>query len=252
MKLIQLFLLFLFGSLFLLSCSKKSITDNGALEKTIIIGKVVKCNNESVTHGSFEIEIRNQIFSGSINNGSFTFNDSLFNNSQTANVTVIDSSTNQQASYPITINPGTNNIGVLMACGTSSLQFINFNFNGSDYLLKPPSDSINLIKSGPPISQFYTAITGTRWKAGTIEKLVYFYLQFNDVLPGSFYASLSVEVPGIFATGGRGFNMPLVVTEYGNNRGYVAGTFTGTVYDDYIVYDKSWPINGSFRLRSRR
>ncbi|HEX6334564.1 MAG TPA: hypothetical protein VFZ78_10080, partial [Flavisolibacter sp.] len=157
----------------------------------------------------------------------------------------VDATANQQgAAVTGTISVPTTNVGNVQACGISSLQYINYTFDGTSYsITNPATDSlmaftgalqgttllqtlISGFSSGANIAFRFNHPTPA---AGTYQMTM---LQVNNTMAGN---STTPLTPTVVVT-----NYPAAVGDY------YEGTFSGTYVDNQAV---THVISGNFRLR---
>ena len=114
-----------------------------------ITGSAVNCSNQPVTSGNALVYFEGHLYNRPINNGNFSLTITRCSNSTGAvEVVAVDNVANQQSSSPWTgsASTGTVNTGAISACGTSSVSFINYSIDGSNYSLSSANvgDSITV------------------------------------------------------------------------------------------------------------
>ena len=100
----------------------------------IVTGSVVDCNNTPVTDGWVLLRIANVTWHAPIVNGNIVFSTTSCTNLNTTYV-AIDWGHSQQSVVPgnTTLHAGTNDLGTLHACGTSTVGFVDYSIdNGTD------------------------------------------------------------------------------------------------------------------------
>jgi hypothetical protein len=115
-----------------------------------ITGTLVNCSNANVTHGAAVIYTANgHSYSVSVTNGTFSLTLVRCENA-TVNFSVlgVDYTTLQQ-SNPVSGSgtTGTVNVGTIQACGTSSVEFVEFLIDGVPYNHASPPDNISFTDS---------------------------------------------------------------------------------------------------------
>ncbi|NOT51800.1 MAG: carboxypeptidase regulatory-like domain-containing protein [Chitinophagaceae bacterium] len=111
----------------------------------VITGTVVNCSNANVTNGVAVIYTGGTYsYSVPVTNGTFTHTIIRCTNAALSfSVIGIDYATNQQSGVVGgTGTTGTVNVGTIQACGTSSLQFVEFLIDGSPVNYTQPPDNI--------------------------------------------------------------------------------------------------------------
>lgn len=143
-----------------------------------------------------------------------------------------------------TLAPGTNNLGIIQACGTSTAQFLNYTINGTNYSYTAPPDSLQLypnfsgtnnfnsyqlIASTVPMASYsLIKFSSTGMAAGSTQTML--YMKFNEMTDSCTNA------------------LPVTITEYGAVGQFVAGNFNGTV-NYFNTPTTTLTVSGSFRVR---
>ncbi len=211
-----------------------------------ITGSVVNCSNQPVTNGNVLVYFEGQLYNRPVNNGSFSLTITRCSNSTAAvEVVAVDNVANQQSTSPWSgsASTGTINTGALSACGISSVSFINYSVDGSNYSLSTatPGDSIRFYGSGSSgTNQTATAIFG--YRASQPNMNISFYTQGAAV--GTFpinllsvnqYDSASIVTP---------FNIN--ITTYGLPGQFIEGNLTGQIRD---ISNNLHTVAATFRVR---
>jgi hypothetical protein len=220
-----------------------TITGNMGQGLVTISGSVINCNNQPVTNGyiqTFDNGFFNRV---AIVNGTFSFTAIACTNMVT-NLVAVDNDANQQSAVQaLSLVTGSNNTGLISACGTSTVGVINYTIDGVSKTLVEPTNSLNA---------YFTPIGGG-WT--TILDLVSsgnsnITFQFNgDATIGNAHTVNDIFSPG-FAIDERAIApVPLTVTitEFGNPGGFVSGQFSGPV----LGFPSNAPhtISCDFRVR---
>ena len=207
-----------------LPVSLGTITINNASNNAIINGTATNCNNTPLSNGRVYIYANNIYSEISVStNASFSFVRQLCNGPENVQIIAEDLTTNQVGvPQQFTIVSGTNNVGNLQACGTSTTQFINFTVNGNSTNFTTPTSGFNqyLIanniylygynnsqQSGNASLSFGNNGIGLN----TIQPLNHFSA---SVISDSTYAPNPINV---------------AITEYGAVGQYISGNFSGIV-----------------------
>ena len=210
-----------------------------------ITGSAVNCSNQPVTNGNALVYFEGQLYNRPINNGNFSLTITRCSNSTgTVEVVAVDNVANQQSSSPWTgsASTGTINTGTISACGTSSVSFINYSVDGSNYALNTatPGDSISTYSAGGT-NQNMTSVFGFRISQPNLN--ISFFTQGAAV--GTFplqyltvnqYDSVSLVTP---------FNIN--ITTYGAPGQFIEGNFTGQVRE--IINNNLHTVSATFRVR---
>lgn len=219
-----------------------TFTGNMGQGLVTITGTALDCNNLPVTNGyvqTYDNGFYNRV---PIVNGAFSFTGLACTNTETTFV-VIDNNAYQQ-STPQTINliTGANDLGVIAACGTSTIGTISFTIDGVTRNLVEPADTLAAFFISP--QGIWTAVLKLSPNTNP---------DINFQFDGGAAVGNGHKVTEIFSKefpGGRAIApVPLTVTitEYGSVGGFISGSFSGLVLD--------FPNNGvhnmscNFRIR---
>jgi hypothetical protein len=208
-------------------------------------GTATSCGSAPVANGYVSIEMDGMFFNIPVTNGSF--NKAIVrcgNAPVTANVTAYDTD-NNVAGSPVSVAVSGNNvnIGALTACGTVLDTYIKYNFDGVNYSILPPRDTI-LVQTTTGASHF-TFIGGIRGR-DLMEEIVFIFKSENSA-PGVlqlFVADVYRDNTFYYRNGSQTIN----ITEYGPvPGGYITGTYSGTLKDS--LNTKIVPMSCSFRVK---
>ena len=210
-----------------------------------ITGSAVNCSNQPVTSGNVLVYFEGHLYNRPINNGNFSVTITRCSNSTaTVEVVAVDNVANQQSSNAWTgsSSTGTINTGPVSACGTSTVSFINYSLDGSNYSItsSTPGDSIRTFTSGGT-NQNFLSVSG--FKVGQPNLNISFFTQGAAV--GTFplqyltvnqYDSVSLVTP---------FNIN--ITSYGAVGQFIEGNFTGQIRE--ILTNNLHNVSATFRVR---
>jgi hypothetical protein len=211
-----------------------------------ITGSAVNCSNQPVTNGNVLVYFEGHLYNRPVTNGNFSLTITRCSNSAGAiEVVALDNVANQQSSSPWTgsASTGTINTGTISACGVSSVRFINYSVDGSNYSLSSatPGDSISTYGSGSGgTNQSATSVFGFRISQPNLK--ISFSTQGAAV--GTFplqyllvnqYDSISLVTP---------FNIN--ITTYGAPGQFIEGNFTGQIRD---ISNNLHTVVATFRVR---
>lgn len=222
-----------------------TITVNTTQYLLTVEGKVVNCNNNPVSNGFAEIEYDN-VVRYARTNATGDFSVTFVNCGQGAPACTIvgaDSLTQQQGMpTTVTITSPVTHAGNIIACGTSSIQFMNYTIDGGS--------QVNLISTNPGDSFTASDTTGTQHRTylnGYRSQTQYLSLDFDS--PGT---------PGTYALhylslDGYGQVTPLascnlILTAFPQPGGFFEGTFSGQFKD---ALNNTHSLNGSLRIKLR-
>src|SRR4030095_13527172 len=98
-----------------------------------VTGSCVNCSNQPVTNGNALIYFDGLYYNTPISNGNFSITVTRCSATTPIEVIAIDNAGQQQSNtWTGSASSGTVNTGVLTACGTSSVSYINYSVDGSD------------------------------------------------------------------------------------------------------------------------
>jgi Carboxypeptidase regulatory-like domain len=212
-----------------------------------ITGSAVNCSNQPVTSGNVLVYFEGHLYNRPINNGNFSLTITRCSNSTAAvEVVAVDNVANQQSNSPWTgsASTGTVNTGTISACGVSSVGFINYTVDGTNYSLSTatPGDSITNYGSGTSgTNQTATGVSGFRisqpnmkinfsTQGAAVGTFPLQYLLVNQ------YDSISLVTP---------FNIN--ITTYGAPGQFIEGNFTGQIRE--ILNNNLHTVSATFRVR---
>ena len=188
-----------------------------------ITGNLIDCNAQPVTNGYVILFVGNTYLRFNVSNSnSFYFNVTLCG-SNTVTLIGGDIPAAQEGylnNYPLV--SGNNNIGGLVACGTSTVEFVNYTIDGIPLSITPANGYI----SQSPDSSIINSVQVSAYQNNNASIL--FAFSKLNISPGSIqdltnFNSVQTGQTTISGT------IPVSITEYGNLGQYIAGSFTGSV-----------------------
>ncbi|MEO6540893.1 MAG: carboxypeptidase-like regulatory domain-containing protein [Ferruginibacter sp.] len=210
-----------------------------------ITGSVTNCANTPVTNGYILLQEGNVFTRYSLNNlGAFSFNLICCSFPQTI-ILIGEDLTNAQQSASITYNvtnAGTNPVGNIQACGTTTQQFINYTINSINYSFSAPADTFTYSNN----NQSAIGITGVKLPNTTNN--VNFAMDNAGIGAGS-NQNLQKFNPSQVSDTFR-ITTPIFVniTEYGAVGQFAAGTFTG-IFTGASPGNIQYNVTCNFRIR---
>ena len=209
-------------------------------------GKLLNCNNTAVTDGYVMISWNNMIsYAKTDADGKFSTN--IFTCSgapQVVEIIGVDAAVQQQGSrLTIPFTPHITDAGDIVACGTSSVEFINYKVDGVAYTVPGGTDSL---------SNFYWSTVNTGTSFDTYVRAGYppSYTMFSfsgDNVPGIYPLDSLAVIPYNRIGLKRPFN--ITITSFAKNPGdFYEGNFSGTFVDSTAI-SVTHNINCSFRIR---
>src|SRR6185503_6800411 len=210
-----------------------------------ITGGAVNCSNQPVTNGSVLVYFEGQLYTRPVNNGNFSLTITRCSNSTgTVEIVAVDNAASQQSATPWTgsASTGTVNAGTISACGASTISFINYTVDGSNFSISTavPGDSITAYNASGT-NQNYLSVTGFR--IGQPNENIRFNSMANAV--GTFplqylsvnqYDSATVVTP---------FNIN--ITLWGAPGQFIEGNFAGQIRD--LATNNLHSVTATFRVR---
>jgi len=214
---------------------------NTTTQLITVSGTLNDCNNLPVANGYVEVGLGSRNYRLPVNNGSYSA--TLVNCGYTSlRVFGVDNNVNQQsATQTIAISSQNVVIPVLKACGTSSMQRIDWTIDGRSYSLTSPPDSIGIDGNGTN-GHFIWGWT----RNFTIE--IRITIKVTSPSPGTYPLTL---VHSMHDTTDLDISSsPFVtITEYGAVGEFISGNFSANVRN---LNDSSLhPITCTFRVRRR-
>jgi len=225
------------------------VTGNMGQSVVTISGSVNNCSNKPVQNGyvqTYDHGFYNRI---PVVNGAFSFTGIACSN-LSVSVVAVDNETNLQGTPQlVTIAAGTNNLGTLTACGTSTMGNITYTIDGATISIKEPADTIGgyyLIMTPDTSTNVRTQIVTLSHGTG-YNPQISFQFDGNKTIGSAHYLT---EVFSTSFTTGRGYwpvQIPLTITEFGEIGGFISGSFSSKLieFDNSAVHDFSC----SFRIR---
>lgn len=219
-----------------------TITVSNNSNTAVVTGTLKDCNNQPVTNGYVMMYLGNQFSRFNVSNGNFSFSTFICGNNNTAMFIGGDIATNQESSVlNYTLQSGANNIGNLMACGTTTNEFVNYSVNGINYSVTLPTDTIHVYGSNT------SAII---IEAGQVAAVNSISLSFDAVGIGV-NSSQALTFLGTRPQ----MNIPTIpnpimvhITEYGAIGQFIAGNLSGTITES-LPPNTSYNVTCSFRVR---
>jgi hypothetical protein len=220
-----------------------------------VTGTVTDCSNNPVTNGSVMVNVNQRYYRFPVSNtGSFDFNMLMCSSSATATIVAEDYASSQQSSsLNTTLNAGTNTLGNLQACGTSTSQFINYSINGTAYSLTAPADSF-IVFSNPQTTPSRIEINGNSVPtSGGTTFYRYIAFDFTDagIAVGSTQSLINFYTSDINDSTNITTPISVNITEYGSVGQFIAGNFTGVLIGSGPPPGATYNITCSFRVRRR-
>lgn len=223
-----------------------TVTNTGTSLVTIK-GTLLNCSGSPVTNGSAIVSIGNSASYVNVNSsGQFTLSFTTCSSTPaTCTVTGVDNTTQQQGTVSnIAIVSPVTNTGNIVACGTSSVQFINYTLNGTNFsITSAASDSLYMWTAQQGTTPFTTSAGG--WNISNNASINFSFSgpQAAGVYPASrlsvnnFQGPFLVQPFNITVT-----NFPLAAG------GFYEGSFGGQ-FRDSAAGSPLQTINGTFRVR---
>jgi hypothetical protein len=203
-----------------------------------ISGTVNTCNGAPVTNGYVNLITGNGVYRSNISNGSFS--KTIWSCTPTLNISyyaVDNTNTQQSNTVTATINSGTNNLPVIVACGTTSTEFMNITFNGVSYQMP---DSLG--GSAWAFQTAMTNITGSNMSQG-----ISLNMNANGQSMGTFTIDNMDFINGQNWYRNGAVDPVIVYTEYGGVNQFIAGSVTGVLQDS--THTTSGQFTCNFRVR---
>jgi hypothetical protein len=231
-----------------------TLTGNMGQNLVTMSGTARNCEDQPITNGYVQVYDNGFYNRIPVVNGSFSFTGIACTNT-TVSVVVVDNATNEQnIPQRRDLVSGANNLGQLVACGTSTLGMITYTVGENTFTIEEPADTL-------------AAFAGTGGTPNPINFVQFVVLSGDknhqqmsfqmtqDPQKGTDYAVTDVFATG-FPSGRAYWPVPVVVniTEHGHVGGFIAGSFASKMIGldslaspTGVVYD----FTCSFRVRRR-
>jgi hypothetical protein len=213
-----------------------------------VSGTVKNCNLSPVTNGYAELLVEGLTYRAPINNGTFSITiERCSNLPGVAQLIPVDLQSNQQGSTTnLNITSGSYSTGDLIACGTSTLEYINFTIGGTTQNFIFPVDSFSTFRQN-------TTTSIVAYPKVFTDSASWQYTSFGfsgNLAPGTYTidASSFIVTKGFHLQYNATGPMALTVTDYGGTGQFIAGSFSGTMREFYT----NATVSGSCSFRVKR
>jgi len=208
-----------------------------------VTGNAVNCSNQPVTNGAAAIYFEGINYNAPINNGNFSLTVTRCSNTGPVDVIAVDNGANEQSTTWNGIASGsTVNTGTLTACGISTISYINYVVDGSNYSISSSiaGDSVVAYTSGGS-TQNFLSVNGFKINQPDLNIRFYtsgaavgtFPLQYLTV---NQYDSVALVTP---------FNISITV--FGAPGQFIEGNFSGQIRD--MATSNLHNVSATFRVR---
>ncbi len=214
-----------------------------------VSGTLIDCSNAAVTKGYVEIYLSNRYYKVAVNNGNYKA--TVTNCTPNTSLTIIgvDNVANQQsAAQTVTISSQAVVVPAFQACGTSSLQTIDYTVDATAFTITAPPDSISTNGSGtstPPNSND-GYISG--YSPTNSTNRITFSFNATVAAPGTYplkFMSIGQIDSTVIAT-----PSPVVtITQYGPSGQFIIGNFS--VQLKKLSDNSLHPVTCNFKVRRR-
>lgn len=222
-----------------------NLTGNLGQGMVTISGTVTDCNNAPVTNGyvqTYDNGFYNRI---NISNGSFSFTGLACTNTAIQVVAVNKAANQQNTPRELTLAPGVNNLGALVACGTSTVGTISYSINGGV--------TKTFIEPADTLGGFFFAENGGNTAVITLGVAQGATPVLSFQFTGPAQTSGEHKVTEVFSApfpGGRIWApapLTMNITEFGKAGGFIAGNFSGLMlgFSDNSIQN----VSCNFRVR---
>ncbi len=220
-----------------------TITVPGGSNQASVTGTLTDCNGQPVTNGYVMMNYGGIFVRyNSSNTGSFSFSTIICGNINNAILIGGDAVTGQEGTpLTVTLQPGSNNVGNLVACGTSVSEYFNYTINGTPYSVIPPNGSVT---QSPDSNGTSTAI---RIYANSNATSSFISFDKLNIAAGSNQNLVSFNST---QTGQTTIPSPVSVniSEYGSIGQFISGSFTGSVTGT-AAPNTTYTVTCNFRVR---
>jgi hypothetical protein len=213
-----------------------------------ITGTANNCSGSPVTDGFVEVSSGLAIYRSGISaNGSFSIS-FMKCTGGSVSYAVIDNSTSQQSNLTaVNISSGSTNVGTVTACGVSTDQYINYNYDGIPYyILKADSLRAGIGMNGMMEVVGGTIAPGKNWiemrfpqTTGSIPGISDLFVS-NFAFPDGFLVSYTISTMG-----GGTMNIKVTLNSNGGIGSYIEGSYSGVLFRQGVLH----PIQCSFRVK---
>lgn len=231
----------------------------GALTTATVTGSIVDCSGTPITNGYLIVQKSNHDIRIPLNsNGSFNFTTPVCNNTGNTPVVFVAVENNGMQgaiNLPAVISEGNNSLGALKACTdiVSSIEFVNYSFDGKNYSFVSPTDSFRENYNSP--SDGYTSLTAS--KKLRPDSSVFHFAFFpgvDKISVGATNIGLDeLSFPSAMDRFPTPPNAKVYFTEVGAIGQYIAGGFTAEVHpfpsDPYP--GQIYEVSCSFRIKRK-
>jgi len=220
-----------------------------AAASATITGKVTNCSNTPVTDG-FIIMKKDGLnyYKALSNTGTFNFTTALCNNNTPATFFAEDKTAMKASeAVNVTLISGENTLGTMIACNISTLQFLNYSINGTDYSFTAPMDSLSQYakpQNNPP-SIIINA--SSLLSNNSLNQADMAFMQTGIAL-NSLQNLFSFNCQQMNSTSTIVSPIQVRITEYGAIGEFMAGNFTGT-FRGPAPGNTSYAVTCDFRVR---
>lgn len=223
------------------SISLGKVSINTSNIEVSVTGLLTDCNMSAVTSGYLILKSGDFAQRIPVQNGNISFNTQLCE--LPAKVTLIAEDLKglqQSASQNLVLNAGTNQLGTIQACGTTTQQFMTYTINGQNYTFSYPTDTLatgrdNSLYHLYTFTRNFTA--GSTMAFNTLGMGLGTNQVLNHFLPTQVADSMKITAP-----------IQVKITEYGNMGQFISGNFTG-IFSGAAPANKSYNVSCSFRVR---
>ncbi|MDB5222644.1 MAG: carboxypeptidase regulatory-like protein [Chitinophagaceae bacterium] len=214
-----------------------------------VSGSVTDCSNAPVTKGFVEIYLSSRYYKVAVNNGNYSATITNCSPNATLIIIGVDNVANQQSTpQTITISSQAVVIPAFQACGTSSLQTIDYTVDATAYNIIAPPDSI------------YTTASGTTTPPNSNDGYIGGYSPTNSTNRITFSFSAPTATPGTyplkFVSVGQVDSTvittpsPVInITQYGASGQFIIGNFS--VQLKKLSDNSLHPVTCNFKIRRR-
>lgn len=226
------------------------LTGNLGQNQVTLTGSVLNCSNSPVTDGyvqTYDHGFYNRI---PVVNGQFSFTGTACTNLP-VNIVAIDNGALQQGDpQSLTLTAGLNSLGVLTACGTSTVGSIHYTLDGVSSDIIEPADTVAayfLTIDAANDAANWTQIVTLSGNPNAHQQMAF---QFDGGKSIGSSHTLTEVYCYKFSTGRAYWPTPITLTisEYGPIGGFVSGSFSSQLID----FDNSGAHTFSCNFRVRR
>jgi hypothetical protein len=218
---------------------------NSTTSLITISGSITDCSNAPVTNGYVEIFLDNRYYRVNVGAGIYTATFTNCNTNSSFTIIGVNNTANEQStSQTIAITSQNIVVPAFQACGTSSLQTIDYTVDGTSYNIVAPPDSIYSYGNGSGTNGDYMG----GYKLSSSNTRINFSFKATSPAPGTY--PLNAVIVGQVDSAMINTTSPVVViSQYGLPGQVIVGNFN--VQLKKLSDNSLHTVTANFRIRRR-